>query len=226
MGDGQTVNGQAITIVAVSAVLSVFAILSVVLRFLARRHKGSHYFLDDYLIVFGLFLTLGVTINNIVGVAVGGIGENEYYRTDLDFAFPYPRELLPQGQVMFVLQILHTCAMPVIKASLLAFYLRLFPTPKFGIAVWAVGIYVFCWWISIFFATLFQCMPITSNWGTEPVQIGNCIANIFVMYEVAALTNMFSDVAILILPFPVIVGLHMPRKHKVGVLGVFLTGTL
>lgn len=116
--------------------------------------------------------------------------------------------------------------MPVIKASVLAFYLRLFPTPKFRIAVWVVAAYVFCWWISIFMSTLLQCKPITSNWGTEPTQIGDCFANIFIMYEVAALTNLFSDVAILVLPFPVILGLHMPRKHKIAVLGVFLTGSL
>lgn len=127
---------------------------------------------------------------------------------------------------MFVLQIMHTCATPVIKASILAFYLRLFPTPKFKIAVWIVAAYVLCWWISIFSTTLFQCKPISSNWGTQPVQIDTCVANIFVMYEVAALTNIFSDIAILVLPVPIIVALHMPPKHKIGVLGVFLTGTL
>ncbi len=74
-------------------------------------------------------------INNIVGVALGGFGENEIYRTDLPFQFPLPEELLPQGQVMFVLQILHTCARPIIKASVLAFYLRLFPTRRFRVAV-------------------------------------------------------------------------------------------
>lgn len=75
-------------------------------------------------------------------------------------------------------------------------------------------------------ATLMQCRPISSNWGTQPVELGNCLADINIMYEVAAFTNMVSDVAILILPFPVIWGLHMPRKHKLAVLGVFLTGAL
>lgn len=54
MGDGQTVNGQAIAIVTVSVILSVLAILSVMLRFFARRYKGAKYFLDDWLIVFAL----------------------------------------------------------------------------------------------------------------------------------------------------------------------------
>lgn len=49
-------------------------------------------------------LTLGVTINNIVGVAVGGIGEQEMwtniYADDGIPLFPTPKELLPDGKVM------------------------------------------------------------------------------------------------------------------------------
>ena len=47
-------NGQAMAIIAVSAVLSALAICSVVLRFLARRFKGVPCFIDDYLIVIAL----------------------------------------------------------------------------------------------------------------------------------------------------------------------------
>jgi len=31
---------------------------------------------------------------------------------------------------------------------------------------------------------------------------------------------------VLALPFPIVVSLHMPIKHKVAVLGIFLTGAL
>lgn len=172
-------------------------------------------------------MTLGVTINNIVGVAVAGIGEHEYYRTDpVGAGFPYPRELLPQGQVMFALQILHTCAMPIIKASVLTFYLRIFQTNGFRIAVWCIAIYVFCWWISILFATIFQCIPISDNWGTQPNQLSGCLSNVDIMYQVAAVTNMASDVAILLLPFPMVIRLHLLRKHKFAVLGIFMTGAV
>lgn len=44
MGDGQTLNGQVITIVAVNAVLSVLAIIFVILRFRNQKYKGiEHY---------------------------------------------------------------------------------------------------------------------------------------------------------------------------------------
>ena len=113
-----------------------------------------------------------MAINNIVGVAVAGIGENEIYISIGDLAgFPPAKELEPQGKVMFALQILHTCAMPTIKASVLAFYLRTFSTRRFKIAVYIVATYVILWWVSIFLATIFQCNPISDNWGTQPSQM-------------------------------------------------------
>ena len=55
MGDGQTVNGQAKTIVAVSAVFSALAILAVALRFYTRTfQKGAKLRKDDWLILGGL----------------------------------------------------------------------------------------------------------------------------------------------------------------------------
>ena len=56
MVDGQTMNNQAVRILVVSILLSALAILAVVLRFLARTHKGRSYYLDDYLVVFALVL--------------------------------------------------------------------------------------------------------------------------------------------------------------------------
>ena len=54
MGDGQTVNGQARTILAVSAVLSALAILAVALRFYSKTYTNARIFKDDWLILGGL----------------------------------------------------------------------------------------------------------------------------------------------------------------------------
>ena len=55
MGDGQTVNGHAKTIVAVSAVLSALAILAVALRFYIKIFtKDAKLRRDDWLILGGL----------------------------------------------------------------------------------------------------------------------------------------------------------------------------
>lgn len=180
-------------------------------------------------------ITLGVTINNIVGVAVGGIGEQELWTTEYaEFAvpeFPTAKELLPDGKVMFVMQIMHTCAMPVIKASILTFYWQVFVTPanssrSFKFAVRVIAIYVLLWWISIFFATLFQCKPISDNWGTNPLQLPGCLPKITIMYETAAFTNLVSDIVILALPFFPMRKIQLPRAKKIAVLCIFMTGAV
>ena len=59
MGDGQTVNGHAKAIVAVSAVFSAIAILAVALRFYTRTFKkGAKLYKDDWLILGGLVRSL------------------------------------------------------------------------------------------------------------------------------------------------------------------------
>ena len=160
-------------------------------------------------------------------MAVAGIGEHEDLRTSGPYiGFPLAKDLAPQGKVMYALQILHTCAMPFIKASILAFYIRLFPTRRFKIAVNIVLAYVFCWWVSTLFVTIFQCHPISDNWGTEPTQLGGCIPNINTFYSTAAFLNVIGDVLVLALPVPVVARLHMPVKHRVALLSIFLSGAL
>lgn len=127
---------------------------------------------------------------------------------------------------MFTLQVLHTCAMPVIKASVLAFYLRLFSTHRFRIAVYVVSALIFCWWISVLIATIFQCPRISYNWATTVDQLERCPNSVQTLYQVAAITNMLGDVAVLTLPVPVIVGIVMPMKDMFAVLGIFLSGAL
>jgi hypothetical protein len=127
---------------------------------------------------------------------------------------------------MFAFQFLHLSAMPVIKASILAFYWRIFPNRGFKIVVIIMSTYITLWFISIFFATLFQCNPIWHNWGTVPDEMSGCDPNIIYMYQAAAVTNMASDVLILCIPIPFIFKLHMPLRQKLAVLGIFLTGAV
>ena len=68
--------------------------------------------------------------------------------------------------------------MPVIKASLMLFLRRIFGHVKaFRLAFWVVGAYICLWWFTTFWMSVFQCWPISSNWGTTPAQMGNCIPN-------------------------------------------------
>ena len=191
-------------------------------------------------------LTIGLGANNIVGATVGRIGKHEVFQDD---GFPVgdhhlkvygqvPRStpvlldkisstlLTSVVQVLFALQIMHTCAMPILKASVLIFYTRLFVSRGFHIAVYCIGAYVSLWFISILFATLFQCSAISDNWGTTESQFAGCLPSIIYMYQTAAITNVISDLAILTVPWPIVWKLQMPKTHKLAVSAIFLTGTL
>lgn len=53
----------------------------------------------------------------------------------------------------------------------------------FRLAIWVVGAYIFLWWLTTFWMSVFQCWPISTNWGTTPEQIGNCIPDYLVRDE-------------------------------------------
>ena len=71
--------------------------------------------------------------------------------------------------------------MPVIKASLMLFLRRIFGHIKaFRLAFWIVGVYVFLWWLTTFWMSVFQCWPIPVFWF---VGLGGCIPELWVRDE-------------------------------------------
>ena len=66
----------------------------------------------------------------------------------------------------------------------------------------------------------------SDNWGTNPLQLPGCPSNIIVMYQIAAFTNLVSDVAILALPFFPMRKIQLPMGRKIAVLCIFMTGTV
>ena len=74
--------------------------------------------------------------------------------------------------------------MPVIKASLMLFLRRIFGHVKaFRLTFWVVGVYLFLWWLTTFWMSVFQCWPISMNWFTTPEEKENCIPDVAVRNE-------------------------------------------
>ncbi|MCJ1326528.1 hypothetical protein MMC10_003192 [Thelotrema lepadinum] len=206
-------EGRSLQLVVVSVVLAFLALVATVLRFYARCLVRQKWGIDDYLTVTGLVLAWGVCADNIVGAVVAKVGTEVGATKGLgttSFTTSHPTDDLAVvfgKQYFYSLQILHACAMPVIKLAVLAFYQRIFRTSHtFKIALKVIGIYIGAWWFSTMTVTIFQCWPI--------------------FYSVTALTNALSDIVILIVPIPVVQSLQMTSNHKFAVLGMLLTGSL
>ncbi|CAG8957345.1 hypothetical protein HYFRA_00010771 [Hymenoscyphus fraxineus] len=218
-------NARSTTIVAVSAVLGILAVLVVSLRFQARHMQRQKLGVDDALLLTALVLTIGVVVIDIIAATWARVGEHEIFITEgPEAGYPFQWEIDRQSIVLFTIQILHTCAMPTIKAYTLVFYLRIFVFRRFKMLVFAVGLYVFLWWVAVILIALFQCQPVGGTYSL----ISKCLMGreFLKAQQIAGVLNVISDLVIILMPIPVVLKLQMPMQHKMTVVGIFLTGSM
>lgn len=77
--------------------------------------------------------------------------------------------------------------------------------------------------LAMLFASIFSCQPIHKFWDlTAP---GHCI-NLEAFWFSFSAFNIVTDIAVLILPIPVLVGLQLPKRQKISLIFVFALGSL
>ena len=117
--------------------------------------------------------------------------------------------------------------MTLIKLSVLLSYKRIFVTPKFVLPIPIMCSMVVAWFISFFFATLLQTIPISDNWAIPGMtQASSTHINIYAMYTTTAALEITLDVVTLVLPLFEIWRLQMRPVQKWQVSGIFLLGSL
>lgn len=122
-------------------------------------------------------------------------------------------------------QTTYYCAQATIKISLLLLYYRIFGISKpFRIAVWTCAAIVFGWWSSVFFASIFQCSPVSASWD-RTIPNAKCIDLTKYAYG-NGVSNLLTDVMILALPGPMVMKLKVDKKSKATLMAIFLLGGL
>ncbi|KAK7706151.1 hypothetical protein SLS57_009803 [Botryosphaeria dothidea] len=109
------------------------------------------------------------------------------------------------------------------KLSLLLFYRRLAPFQWFQFAIYVVMFVVFAYTLGIIFSLIFPCKPIQSNWDVTIT--GECI-NKTGIYIATAVINIATDIALLVLPIPVLARLQMPLLEKSALIAMFSIGSM
>lgn len=125
-------------------------------------------------------------------------------------------------KAVYILPILYNPVQCGAKLSLLLLYRRLAPQRWFQNTIWVVGFFVVGSSIAIMFATIFPCKPIESGWSMVP---GKCIDRPAV-YRWTAILGAVTDFMVFLVPVPVVVSLHIPRKQKVGLICIFGIGIM
>jgi hypothetical protein len=81
-------------------------------------------------------------------------------------------------------------------------------------------------WLAVFlFGTLFQCKDMNTLWTPSMFARKGCVKYEPFFYALFA-TGIFTDLATVMSPLPVIARLQLPLRTRIAVAGIFLLGAL
>ncbi|KXH47662.1 hypothetical protein CSAL01_07022 [Colletotrichum salicis] len=126
---------------------------------------------------------------------------------------------------LLMVQTLYIFVLAIIKASILLFFLRIFPEKKFRIAVWWTLAYdLFVGFIFIVFS-LVQRQPTWLIWeGWRDKDLRGVILDLNKMGLAHGGMNIALDVWMLILPLTQLYKLNLKMKKKLGIIAMFSVG--
>lgn len=128
-------------------------------------------------------------------------------------------------------QLIHATTLTVIPGTVLAklvlciFYYRLSPITWYRYAIAVTAFITVAAFASVWFAIEFACKPIEAAWNLRLYTGDNCIDRPPV-YMLQAIMGGVTDILLMVLPLPTIIGLQMSWKYKIALLCWFGTGLL
>ncbi|CAI7638620.1 unnamed protein product [Penicillium bialowiezense] len=194
--------------------LLLLSCISVVLRVYCRAFLVHKVGLDDYLIVVGLAITIGMGVMNGFHVSMG----TGRHLTDL----PLEKVLVPTLKHWYVYQLVYPLSVGMVKFSILAQYYRIFAVKKFRMATLGVGLFVFAYTIICVFVNAFECH--SKPWRAWDPSFPKGCNNLPMTYFSTAGINILTDILILVMPLPVLVNLNLHTRRKYALVAIFLTG--
>lgn len=151
-----------------------------------------------------------------MAVKYGGVGRHIV-------AVP-PKEIIVWLKLQFVLTFANPGAVNLPRLGIIALYLRIFKVSKYRWAAYAVGSIIILNGIVIQITQLAMCIPIQYNWNKK-IPGGHCIDQ-EQFFRWATIPNIVTDLALFLLPMPVVWGLQMSAPRKIGVIITFCLGCM
>ena len=219
------------SVIAVGVLLPLLAASAVGLRFYARRTRHVGFGVDDWLVLGSLVLAVGCGIILIYGAAAGGLAEP----TPLGdgpveglpgYFFVMDKALAITWRCKFAFNLLQILSFGAVKMSVICFYRRIFRGKLFDVASKALMGVVALWTVAFFFVVLFQCgTDFGALWSTLFDFVTHCLPDV-VYLEGNSISDIITDVLILLLPAPMIWNLQLSLSKKFALCGVFFMGFL
>ncbi|TVY14212.1 L-fucose-proton symporter [Lachnellula arida] len=193
----------------------IIATLFVIARLISRFGILAHRTADDWLVILAWFIAFGLSFAIDYGTSKG-LG-----RRDADIA---PEWLGPLRSSEYAFTILYNPALMATKTSILVFYLRMSKNTQ---SILRIASYITLGIVNVAgvvltFLNLFQCSPVRAAYDPSMSQ-GQCLS-IVTLYLCSAPVNIITDLAILVLPIPVLTGMRLPQRQKTILVLTFALG--
>lgn len=138
---------------------------------------------------------------------------------------PADYDPVPGMKYAYAVQVLYNPILAIVKTSMLMFLLRLSGQKRrVKVMIWSLLVLNNLLMIIVFFIVIFQCVPIAALWDSA-ITDARCIHAPEFFVASTAIT-LLTDILVLLLPFYIVMGLKMPLKTKIAVIGVFFLGFL
>ena len=152
-------------------------------------------------------------------VPVGGAGRHVEFWLIND-----PSKIEKWAKVLLATETLYIVAVTLSKLAILGIYARILTSRRLLNITYGLAAIVVAAGLGSTLATIFQCIPIAFQWD-KSIEGGQCF-DIPSFFRYNNLPNIITDVVMLVLPWPMVWSLKLPRTQKIGVASVFLTGGL
>ena len=126
----------------------------------------------------------------------------------------------------FVNMCLYNPILALVKSSVLFFLLRMAGTKNYiRYSIYALNTFNIAMMIATFLVVIFQCNPVSGAYDLEAMKTAKCV-DAYSFSVSTAIITIITDVLVVALPFWIILGLKMPTKVKLSLIGVFCLGIM
>ncbi|RMZ87930.1 hypothetical protein DV736_g4840, partial [Chaetothyriales sp. CBS 134916] len=205
---------------ATSAVTIIFVVIATVFvaaRFFTRGYLVRRITQDDWWMLAAWILSASFSVSIVVATHYG-LGKHKDSIPDNSFASLRKAE--------YAVSVLYNPALMLTKTSIIVFYLSVMSKDVDVVFKWlnwfTLGL-VNLAGLGLTLYSIFQCMPVLAGY-TYPTPSNAKCTDTVTLYLSSAPVNIITDVAILLLPIPILTGLRLPKKQKIILVVTFSFG--
>jgi hypothetical protein len=152
-------------------------------------------------------------------VQEAGTGRHMPYILSID-----PSMISQHFKGIMIQEVLYPAAVAFPKLSIVLLYLHILTDKYERIAAKILVFVIFATWLSFSVAVMFQCMPFAFNWD-KTIPGGRCF-NVQLFANSSSIPNIATDLAVLVLPLRTVWSLKISVARRVGLLLIFITGSV